>query len=200
MLRIAEAMARLPADATLKDAEQAIAAVSDFGNRRTGDGTSWPYKVWLSERKRALEPYRRREEAKAAKPDVRFSVASNETVPASRRWWLDVLCLPCRTRNSTYPGLKGGCLFCCGWHERLDAVVHRPEWAAFRKAMCDDRSVAPIAADWLEEAGLPEVAEVLRRDWDRVGLCEPAVEYKAPAERPADDTDWVDEFPHEVSP
>lgn len=124
--------------------------------------------------------------------NTHFTVASNETNPASTRWRIHVYCPNCdhRTRwiagNSaedenewgedyeiTVPRMRGGCMECCSLVERMNAVVHRPEWYAFRRAMCRDRSVALIAADWLEEQGMDEIAAQLRQDWNKEHLATP---------------------------
>lgn len=111
--------------------------------------------------------------------NAHFAVASNECNPPKTRWQIHVYCPGCSYRKSYFTrrgpneeGLRGGCILCYSLVERMDAVVHRPEWHAFRRAMCKDRSVAMIAADWLDDNGLPEAAEQLRVDWSRKDISE----------------------------
>ncbi len=101
-----------------------------------------------------------------------FAVASNETNTPQSRWRIHVYCPNCSSTGSYFGQrricnrLKGGCLECMKLVARMEAFDHRPEWESFRRALCDDRSTAPMAADWLEEQGMTEAAAILRRDWN----------------------------------
>ena len=162
-------MTECPCGGTWGPVDRAPAILPDESTCRTcGErGPRWPDVIWARFQEESRLQQEREEKANATRP--RFSVVTSEEMPHSHRWWISVHCPVCAVGgthedDSTWRH-RNGCILCAPLHERLNAVVHAPAWRTWRRSLCGNRSVAPIAADWLEEEGLPEVAEILRQDW-----------------------------------
>jgi hypothetical protein len=81
-----------------------------------------------------------------------------------RKWYIDVECDYCnviKKGRSREPGSLGGCIACCDARSRLGGILR--DWGAkWRPALIEDRTLAPIAADWCEDNDVPEMAKLLR--------------------------------------
>ncbi len=92
---------------------------------------------------------------------TRFVISwSNGVYP---RFWVGVWCEFC----GDTPRMKGGCIGCGALRKRLERCISKvfdgKSWRQWRKILARDPSLCPIAADWVDEASLPEVAEQLRK-------------------------------------
>lgn len=144
--RIQSVLARLPRDADLKAKRRALREAYPFGERRYH-----PYRMWCSEVRAALGP------AKKAEPaTVDWEVIEKWCKP----FYVLVKCGWCMNQVRTR-----GCLACGPRVDELTDLLASPDFMSLLKAVrADVADPLPrlVLADWLDERGYDQLAELFR--------------------------------------
>lgn len=138
---IRETLRKLPANTPLEQKRKAISAAYPFGER-----AMHPYKIWLSEVKRALG----QEKKKSVKPRAYFDVADSPL----GKFWIWVRCdWCCEGRAQT--GI--GCIVCGRLVNELRELLADNEFLALLRIARERKHPGPLS-DWLGDKGHCELA------------------------------------------
>lgn len=144
-----QAMTTMPKTDNIRLIRKHLSAAYPFGPRE-----GHPYKIWLSEIKKFLPTLRKEPE------QTRYQL---RTIPGGKPW----IVVRCDWCNNQENGITRGCIVC---REHVDTLAEllspgSDALAFLRTIRADpeDRTARGVFADWLDDRGHWELAELFRR-------------------------------------